>query len=158
HSNRCLLIVEPDAKARHQILDCIDAEELRVNAATDMSAARRMLREQRVDCLIVRSSASDSIDDLIAGVDEKRAVNGRLPVIIFGDDNDAENAAWKRLSDVCTLRRAKSPERLLDLTTFFLHRAVAKLPESKRQVLVDLHQSDKPLTGKHVLIVDDDIR
>jgi CheY-like chemotaxis protein len=35
---------------------------------------------------------------------------------------------------------------------------VAKLPEAKRQVLFDLHQSDKVLAGKKVLIVDDDMR
>ena len=47
---------------------------------------------------------------------------------------------------------------MLDLTTFFLHRAVAKLPENKRAVLLDLHHSDKILTNKKVLIVDDDMR
>src|SRR5262249_25511483 len=44
------------------------------------------------------------------------------------------------------------------LTTFCLHRAVANLPEGERQLLLDLHQSDKPLAGKKVLIVDDDMR
>ena len=35
---------------------------------------------------------------------------------------------------------------------------MAKLPEAKRQMLHDLHQADKLLSGKKVLIVDDDIR
>jgi CheY-like chemotaxis protein len=35
---------------------------------------------------------------------------------------------------------------------------VAKLPESKRLMLEHLHQTDKVLAGKKVLIVDDDIR
>ena len=35
---------------------------------------------------------------------------------------------------------------------------MAKLPEAKRQLLEDLHQSDKVLPGKKVLIVDDDMR
>ena len=69
-----------------------------------------------------------------------------------------EGGGWKRLAENCTLRRARSHERLLDLSTFFLHRKVAKLPEAKRQILHDLHQSDKILQGKKVLIVDDDMR
>jgi CheY-like chemotaxis protein len=47
---------------------------------------------------------------------------------------------------------------LLDLTAYYLHRNVATLPEARRQQLLDLHQSDKALAGKKVLIVDDDMR
>ena len=68
-----------------------------------------------------------------------------------------DNQAWRRLGEVCTVRTARSPERLLDLTTFFLHRAIAKLPDPSGN-------ADRPspieqgARGKHVLIVDDDIR
>jgi len=47
---------------------------------------------------------------------------------------------------------------LLDLTTFFLHRPVAKLSEEQRHLLLDMHQSNKLLAGKKVLVVDDDMR
>jgi CheY-like chemotaxis protein len=64
----------------------------------------------------------------------------------------------KRAATACTLRWAHSPERLLDLTAFHLHRTPAKLTEARRQQLLDLHLSNKPLAGKTVLIVDDDMR
>ena len=51
-----------------------------------------------------------------------------------------------------------SPERLLDLTALFPHRTVGQLPDDKRQMLLDLHESDQVLAGKKVLIVDDDMR
>jgi CheY-like chemotaxis protein len=87
-------------------------------------------------------------------------VQGRLPIIIFddGEVTDGDEGIWKRLGESCTVRRVHAPDRLLDLTTFFLHRTVAKLPEAKRALLLDLHQSDKILKGKKVLIVDDDMR
>jgi CheY-like chemotaxis protein len=69
-----------------------------------------------------------------------------------------ENDQWKRLGQTCTLRSAQSLERLLDQTAFLLHRNVAKLPKAKREILESLHQSDKALAGKKVLVVDDDIR
>src|ERR1019366_8205069 len=81
----------------------------------------------------------------------------RLPVILYGEGGAAE-AAGRRLTETCTVRWTHSPDRLLDLTVFFLHRNLAKLPEATRHLLVDLHQSDKLLGGKRVLIVDDDIR
>src|SRR4029450_8089588 len=45
-----------------------------------------------------------------------------------------------------------------DLTTYFLHRPLAKLPDGQRQRLLDLDKADRALAGKKVLIVDDDMR
>jgi CheY-like chemotaxis protein len=51
-----------------------------------------------------------------------------------------------------------SPDRLLDETALFLHRVESNLPEQKRQMLEQLHESDPVLAGKKALIVDDDMR
>ena len=56
------------------------------------------------------------------------------------------------------VKGVQSPERLLDETSLFLHRAMADLPESKRDMLERLHQSDEILVSKKVLVVDDDVR
>jgi CheY-like chemotaxis protein len=60
--------------------------------------------------------------------------------------------------DALTLRQVHSRERLVDLVAFFAHRRVTRLPEAQLAVLEALHQSDSPLDGRKVLIVDDDIR
>ena len=52
----------------------------------------------------------------------------------------------------------KSPERLLDETTLFLHRVESSLPPEKQRLLDQLHSSDPTLKGKKALVVDDDIR
>jgi CheY-like chemotaxis protein len=153
-----LLVVEPTSGERNRIVESLNLEDLHVSPVAELSAAKEMLREQSVDCMVFGPSSHQCVDDLLAGINGHQSNNSRLPVILFGENSDHDLADWKRLSDTCTVRRAQSPERLLDLSTFFLHCAVAKLPESKRQLLLDLHQSDKPLTGKRVLIVDDDIR
>jgi len=103
---------------------------------------------------------TDLATALLADGDTVETAVARLPVIVFGDGGPAADGTgdWKRLADTCTVRHVQSPDRLLDLTTFFLHRAVTNLPEGRRQVLMDLHQSDKLLAGKKVLIVDDDMR
>jgi CheY-like chemotaxis protein len=47
---------------------------------------------------------------------------------------------------------------LLDETALFLHRVVADLPPEKQKMLDRLHRSDEALTGRKVLVVDDDVR
>src|SRR6185503_19805257 len=50
------------------------------------------------------------------------------------------------------------PERLLDETALFLHRVVANLSPGKQRMLQSLYDTDEPLIGKKVLVVDDDVR
>jgi tubulin-specific chaperone A len=52
----------------------------------------------------------------------------------------------------------KSPERLLDESALFLHRVEANLPEDKRKMLKLVHNKEKALSDKTVLLVDDDMR
>jgi len=56
------------------------------------------------------------------------------------------------------VKGVESPERLLDETALFLHRNVAQLPATKKNMLDRLHHSDEALAGKKVLVVDDDVR
>jgi CheY-like chemotaxis protein len=59
---------------------------------------------------------------------------------------------------VANVREVLWPERLLDLSALFLHRRLEGLSELQRQIIGDLHNGDKTLSGRKVLIVDDDIR
>ncbi len=156
---KSLLVIDPNQERCNSILGSIAAEDVQATTVNSSKAALQMLRERRIDCVVLSPEISDLADELEvlhAGLEEPYQ---RLPVIVYGDTNPlGEGGGWKRLAENCTLRWARSHERLLDLSTFFLHRKVAKLPEAKRQILHDLHQSDKILQGKKVLIVDDDMR
>jgi signal transduction histidine kinase/CheY-like chemotaxis protein/HAMP domain-containing protein len=157
---RRLLVLEADTTRRERILGCIDGEDLQLECVADSAAALKVLRQQPIDCLVAGPQPAEVVDELLAGLPAADAVMGRLPVLVYNEGELIHEAAgaWKRLNEVCTVRRVHSPERLLDLTTYYLHKTVAQLPESKRQMLYDLHQSDKLLAGKKVLIVDDDMR
>jgi CheY-like chemotaxis protein len=56
------------------------------------------------------------------------------------------------------VKGVESPERLLDETALFLHRVLDDLPKSKQRMLERLRDSDEQLTGRTVLLVDDDAR
>jgi CheY-like chemotaxis protein len=52
----------------------------------------------------------------------------------------------------------RSPQRLLDEVSLFLHRNVAKMPDDRRKMIDSLHNAASALASKKVLVVDDDIR
>ncbi|HEX6209748.1 MAG TPA: response regulator, partial [Methylomirabilota bacterium] len=56
------------------------------------------------------------------------------------------------------VRIARSPERLFDDVALLLHRPVAALSPEGQALLARLYRGDAVLTGRKVLIVDDDIR
>jgi CheY-like chemotaxis protein len=83
-----------------------------------------------------------------------------LPVIVYtgSDLTRREETKLKRYAETIVVKDARSPERLLDETSLFLHRVESKLPDSKRKMLEQLHSADAVFLGKKVLIVDDDVR
>ncbi len=84
----------------------------------------------------------------------------RLPIIVYTgrELTRAQETELKRIADTIIIKDVRSPERLLNETALFLHRVQANLPQTKRQMLEQLHQNDPVLAGKKVLIVDDDVR
>ena len=83
-----------------------------------------------------------------------------MPIVVFtGRELTAdEEAELRRKAKSIVLKGAHSPERLLDETALFLHRAVANLPPGKQRMLESLYTTDEALAGKKALVVDDDVR
>ena len=82
------------------------------------------------------------------------------PIVVFTgrELSDEEEMELRQKAKSIVLKGARSPERLLDETTLFLHRAISRLPPAKQRMIEQLHRSDEPLRGRTVLVVDDDVR
>src|SRR2546426_936690 len=89
--------------------------------------------------------------------DERHAT---LPVIVYTGKEltRREETRLKRYAETIIVKDARSPERLLDETSLFLHRVEARLPQAKRRMLEQLHSAEEVFNGKKILIVDDDVR
>jgi CheY-like chemotaxis protein len=83
-----------------------------------------------------------------------------VPIVVYtGKELTAEERAkLDRLAETVIVKDVRSPERLLDETTLFLHRVEANLPEQKKRMLRQIRESDTVLSGRKVLLVDDDVR
>ncbi len=154
-----LLLLEPDAARREEILRCVADEDLHVTAVCDVEAATAILAGKPIDCVILGSPAAVATPAVLAAEIERRGGDDPLPLIFYDGGVESLTAEWRELEHrVPTVRKVQSLERLLDQSVLFLHRDVACLAEAKRRILVELHQSDKLLAGRKVLIVDDDMR
>jgi CheY-like chemotaxis protein len=56
------------------------------------------------------------------------------------------------------IKGARSPERLLDEVTLFIHRVEATLPREQQLLLREARNRDAVLEGRRVLLVEDDVR
>jgi HAMP domain-containing protein/signal transduction histidine kinase/CheY-like chemotaxis protein len=163
-----LLLVEREQGRREEIKKLLGDPGIRLTAVADPAAALRAISEHSIDCLVLGSGNSNLSEELalsgpmlVIGQDsESSAVSRRLPVLLYseGAEQPHRAEAWKRLEEACTVRVARSSDELLDLSTFFMHRPIANLPDNQRQRLNELHQTANDLAGRKVLIVDDDMR
>ncbi len=56
------------------------------------------------------------------------------------------------------IKGAKSPERLLDEVTLFLHQVVSELPPEQQRMLEKARSRDAALEGRRILVAEDDVR
>jgi CheY-like chemotaxis protein len=82
------------------------------------------------------------------------------PVIVYTgrDLSSDEEQRLRRYSKSIIIKGAKSPERLLDEVTLFLHRVVSELPAEHQRMLQKAHNRDAILEGRRILVVEDDVR
>jgi len=85
---------------------------------------------------------------------------GTLPVIVYTgvELTESEEAQLREYAEAIVVKDARSPERLLDETSLFLHRVESRLPRTNRRILEQAHTAENVFRGKKVLIVDDDVR
>jgi CheY-like chemotaxis protein len=69
-----------------------------------------------------------------------------------------EEQRLRRYSKSIIIKGAKSPERLLDEVTLFLHQVVSELQPEQRRMLERARSRDAALEGRRILIVEDDVR
>ncbi|HXG13043.1 MAG TPA: response regulator, partial [Gemmataceae bacterium] len=158
--SKTLLIAEPEPAQRERLLGYLDGLGVQVVTAADGHEVLRMLRDRPVDCLLLNPHLPDMPAVAFAEELRKDPAVGLLPILVYTEQDlpADEEAALRALGHSFPLRRVCSPERLFDQAAFFLHCPVADLPPARRDTLRDLYQSDRILSGKKVLIVDDDIR
>ncbi|AKH38868.1 MULTISPECIES: response regulator [Nitrosomonas] len=157
---RSLLVVENDRKRRNAMIDLIGESDVHIVTAETGQQALDILQSDHFDCMVLDPTPQDinglDLLDMISKDESLRT----MPVVIYAAKKleRKEVAKLKHISKTIVVKEARSPERLLDETALFLHRPLASLPEPKRRMLDESQAADNGLSGRQVLIVDDDLR
>jgi CheY-like chemotaxis protein/CHASE3 domain sensor protein len=159
-SVRHVLIVEDDPRQRDSIRQLLTNGDVRITAVATASEALVHLRATTFDCMVVDFNLPDySGYDLL----EKMSLQEDVafpPVIIYTGRalTREEEQRLRRYSKSIIIKDARSPERLLDEVTLFLHQVEAKLPPDRQQMLRTSRNRESQLEGRRVLVVEDDVR
>jgi CheY-like chemotaxis protein len=155
-----VLIVEQDDGRRNEVAELIRGDDVRVFTAASADEANKVVADETPDAVVLSLDLPDARGfDLIDELRERPEL-ANLPVIIHvtRDLTKKEETHLKRLCQTSMVKVVRSPERVLDETCLFLHRPLANLPPDRQDIVRRLHNAGTVLTGKKVLIVDDDIR
>ena len=157
------MIVEDDVGQQRSMVELIGDDDIEIVTVASGEEALDELHRGHFDCMVLDLGLGGGMSgfDLLERVksDQRQTVR-EIPIIIYTgrELSQPEETRLRKYAETIIVKDVKSPERLLDETALFLHRVEAKLPETKRRMLEQLHNTDAVFAGKHVLIVDDDVR
>ena len=149
-----VVIIEGNDGALDGVGESIAGDDVVIRVAKGADALSGGALES-ADCLIIDGSLSTNLHAVDRGTEN--FLRRRLPVIVWSGHEEIGTHARTRYSSF-TVRHVQSPERLVDQLAFLLHRRTTRLPERQHRLVEALHASDAVLSGRKVLIVDDDVR
>jgi CheY-like chemotaxis protein len=157
---RHLLVVEDDERQRTGLNELLGGPDVEIETVAGGAEALERLRAKRFDCMVMDLMLPDMDGFAMIEQIKKDPALRTVPIVVYTGKEltRKEEMKLREVAQTIIIKDVRSPERLLDETTLFLHRVQSALPDNQRRMLEDLHQSDTLLQGKKVLVVDDDIR
>jgi HAMP domain-containing protein/CheY-like chemotaxis protein/signal transduction histidine kinase len=155
-----LLVVEDNPAEQLSTKELLGYDDIDIDVVESGGAALQALSKRSYDCAVLDLRLPDMSGFEVLTQLRDIASLKDLPVVVFTgrELTQEEDAQLHTLARSVVIKDVESPERLLDETALFLHRVISDLPKEKQNMLDRLHRSDDALTGRKVLVVDDDVR
>ncbi|OHC62776.1 MAG: regulator [Rhodocyclales bacterium GWA2_65_20] len=159
-SMRKLLIVEDNEHEAKSMVALLEESGVEIAVAASGKAAIALLASQPFDCMVLDLGLSDmSGFDLLEYIQKMEGAR-RIPVIIHSgrELTHEDERKLRRYAESIIIKGAKSPERLLNEVTLFLHLVESNLHPNKQRMIRTAIDKEAMLEGRKVLLVDDDMR
>ncbi len=155
-----ILLVEDDALQRESMSRLIEDVDIEITAVEFGEQALELLRSTVFDCMIIDLKLPDMDGSELLERMAKEDICSFPPVIVYTGRNLArdEEAALLKYSRSIIIKGARSPERLLDEVTLFLHKVESDMPPERQKMLKSARSREKAFEGRKILVVDDDVR
>ncbi|HEY2516705.1 MAG TPA: response regulator, partial [Polyangiaceae bacterium] len=157
---RRLLIVEDDARQRESLVALLGGQDVEVVAVARMDEALAALHAGTFDCVVTDLTLPDATGfELLEHLARDEAY-AFPPVIVYTGRSltPAEEQRLGRYSTSIIVKGARSPERLLDEVSLFLHRVESDLPPERQRMLRSARDREAVFDGRSILVVEDDVR
>jgi len=155
-----ILLVEDDDLQRESIARLIGDDDIEITAVGMAQEALDLLRENIYDCMIIDLKLPDMLGNELLKRMSAEDIRAFPPVIVYTGRNLTrdEEADLLKYSRSIIIKGARSPERLLDEVTLFLHKVESTLSHERQRMLKTARSRDKVFEGRKLLLVDDDVR
>jgi signal transduction histidine kinase/DNA-binding response OmpR family regulator/CHASE3 domain sensor protein len=157
---RRVLVVEDDTRQRESIRALLGAEDVEIVDVATAGEALTHLKTTTFDCMVMDLKLPD-----LSGYEllERMAAEEDVafpPVIVYTGRTLSrdEELRLSRFSRSIIVKDARSPERLLDEVTLFLHQVEGSLPADRQRMLKAARARDAAFEGRRILVVEDDAR
>ena len=155
-----VLVIEDDATQRESVKLLLNNDGVEVITAGSAAEAREQLRTVTFDCVVMDLSLPDEsghqlLESMAAAYDLSFP-----PVIVYTGKalTSQDEERLRRYSNSIIVKGARSPERLLDEVTLFLHQVESDLPPERQRMLRRSRDREDLFEGRTLLIVEDDVR
>ena len=157
---RRVLIVEDDAAQREALGKLLSSHDVETVGVGTAGECLERLKSETFDCMVLDLSLPDASGYTLLETLSQEDAYSFPPVIVYtGRDLSADDEQrLRRYSKSIIIKGAKSPERLLDEVTLFLHQVVSALPDEQQKMIRKARNRDDILEGRRILVVEDDVR
>ncbi|AHX12070.1 histidine kinase [Dyella jiangningensis] len=157
---RHLLIVDDDADSRTALRTLLRQDDITIDEAGSAEDALKLLSAIPYDCIVLDLGLPG-----MSGIEflEHLSASGQIPPVVIYSGRELsreESLKLRQYTDSIVIKGARSPERLLDEVSLFLHSIKgsqqhrATTAQTTSQPMPDAGQ----LRDRKVLLVDDDMR
>jgi CheY-like chemotaxis protein/signal transduction histidine kinase len=156
---RRVLIVEDDLIQRESMAKLLGSHDVETVGAGTAAECLDLLKTEKFDCMVLDLSLPDATGYALLETLSQRDGYDFPPVIVYTGRELSENEeqSLRKYSKSIIIKGAKSPERLLDEVTLFLHQVVSDLPPERQKMLEAARNRDAVLEGRRILVVEDDV-
>ena len=155
-----ILLVEDDERQRESVVHLISDDDVEITAVALGEQALELLKTQIFDCMIIDLKLPDIQGNELLERMEHEELCSFPPVIVYTGRNLSreEEADLMKYSRSIIIKGARSPERLLDEVTLFLHKVESELSSERQGMLQQVRSRERVFEGRKILLVDDDVR
>ncbi len=155
-----VLIVEDDPVLRESTARLLAADDVETVGVGTAAQALEHLGATTFDCMVLDLSLPDRSGIELLGEMSRGDQYGVPPVIVYTGRSLSQDEVHEleQFSSSIIIKGARSPERLLDEVTLFLHQVESELPPERQRMLRVARDREAVFENRRILIVEDDAR